>query len=241
MTMRNLRFVPLVAVGLLAAAAPARAQNFCYGGQLWTCFSYQLTVTPFLFGSDVKLSIRNQSAPDPTGQASWMTALAIYSPASAASAFGLNVSTTGTVGAVGSPGSQWVLSTPPPSLGLPGAVVLANTGGSDPKQGNISGCGLEGGATIYFNTCAPNTGWVVFDFKTVTPFTGTFDMGAKWQTALGSFECTTGAPSKSTPSCSPPGQVTPEPVTMALLGTGLFGIGMAKIRRRKKNGDVENI
>lgn len=34
-------------------------------------------------------------------------------------------------------------------------------------------------------------------------------------------------------------QVAPEPVTIALLGTGLLGIGAARLRRRKKDGSVD--
>jgi len=34
-------------------------------------------------------------------------------------------------------------------------------------------------------------------------------------------------------------QVTPEPVTIALLGTGLFGIAGARLRRRKKDGSID--
>ena len=120
--------------------------------------------------------------------------------------------------------------------------------GSDPHQGpaqgNVMGCGTAGGSTIYFNTCAPpNTGWVVFNFHTSGAWASQADefvMGVKWQTSQGSFECTTGAPSLSTPSCTPP-SVVPEPITMALLGTGLVGVGLARLRRRKKDGDIESI
>jgi len=33
-------------------------------------------------------------------------------------------------------------------------------------------------------------------------------------------------------------QVTPEPVTIALLGTGLFGIAGARLRRKKKDSSI---
>ncbi len=35
--------------------------------------------------------------------------------------------------------------------------------------------------------------------------------------------------------------VVPEPISMALVGTGLLGMGLARIRRRKKNGDIESV
>jgi len=35
------------------------------------------------------------------------------------------------------------------------------------------------------------------------------------------------------------GAVTPEPVTIALPGSGLLGIGAARLRRRTKDGTIE--
>ncbi len=244
--MRSSRVLALVALGVLGTAAPARAQ-FCVAGQFWTCFSFQVAATRVTDGSGnflytaVTLDVRNASGVDPfSGQSSWLTALGVYAPSDVGTASNLSVGTTGTVNDVGSAETQWSLVAFPPYLGLPSSLVLAATG-SDPKQGNIMGCGTTGGATIYFNTCAPpNTGSVVFSFRTTGDWASEinqFALAAKFQTTEGSFECTSGAPGKSTPSCG----VIPEPITMTLLGTGMAGMwGVGLIRRRRKNGDIES-
>lgn len=241
--MKKTWLAPAIALGLLAAAAPARAQStYCYGGQLWTCFSYKLSaVANVSGGTDVHLSIRNLSTAAPGGQGSWLTAFAIYSPSDVGVGSGMNVTTTGTVGIHGSPGPQWNFTSGAMALGLPGALELASSGElfGGPKNGAIIGCGTPGGTSIYFSTCAPtNTGWVVFNFHTTGSWatqTNQFVMGVKWQTTQGSFECTTGAPSRSTPSCGT--STVPEPITMTLLATGLAGMGGAGLLRRRKKDE----
>lgn len=137
--------------------------------------------------------------------------------------------------------------------------VLRLNGITAPPTGSpnrrVGGCNPGVGATApVIMTC---NGEVVFSFNTSTLFTAwqltglaiRLDLPASGNDNGVNKICQTDGTQYGQTTQNPNGDwtsnlctdvsttttVTPEPITMALLGTGLFGVGGARLRRRKKN------
>jgi hypothetical protein len=128
-------------------------------------------------------------------------------------------------------------------IGTRASIELELATDSKGNQG-IVGCPPPPGGLIKWETCTsfPNPAYVQFDFSLDEAFT-LANLEMRWHSLqVGpdeeiSLKCDTGLPDGDGGSYGPC-QVVPEPVTIALVGSGLVGLGIA--RRRKKNGDIAN-
>lgn len=126
------------------------------------------------------------------------------------------------------------------TLGGQNTELALGTGGNN----GITGCTNPGGKnSVHWSTCNsfPGIPYVQFDFNFAN--NAQFDLTSaqlRWHSTqvpwVGSLKCDTGGYGDYPPCISRNGHgdVTPEPVTMLLLGTGLAGMGGGALRRRRK-------
>ena len=238
-------FAMLAALGVSEASASTRSFNFICSVNyaLRACVSVRVTTTPNNSGgTNVIISIQNNQGalPDQTG-GSLINVVGLTAPSKATlgSASGLTVTSSGAT-VVGNPSAHWSIS----KAGVNGPIEFASSTpllGYNP-EGGIIGCNAsERSPTNYFQTCGG--GWVSFNFTTSNLWDANLaELGIKLDGVVGvqtRVECKTGV-APSDPTYCPSVAVTPEPVSMALLATGLLGLGGAGLRRRRKGADVEN-
>jgi hypothetical protein len=254
-------------LGVLAlfgvSEAHAASKNFNFictlNTSLRVCASVRVVTTAFVGGTNVTIFVHNHAGvfPDQTG-GSLINRVALTAPpqATLGTASGLVVGTSGSVNVVGAinPANNWAIT----NQGLNGPVeFMASTGQLPNFNGGIIGCqnpplGANVTPIRYFQTCNTSgfTGSVSFSFQTTGTWSaqqaevglgyrgvvGLTEVGANGQPVT-VVECRTEKPLTAIEACA---SVTPEPISMALLGTGLLGLGGAGLRRRRKGMDVEN-
>lgn len=240
----------LVLTALLGAVAtPARAdiRDFgirCSTGSMHTCASIQV-ITSLINGggqgTSVLILIRNlQGAPPPvidnTG-GSVFTRIGLVAPRILGAA---NLTLTGTNGAqvIGNPAPLWKLSNPG-GLGGPIELTAGVQGGQ--INGGIAGCDAPAGGfpSDYFRTCSG--GWVQFSFTTTNDWSANNAQVALLSQNFANaptsgVECDTqgGVPGQRGYCAA----VTPEPVSMILVGSGLLGMGGMRFGRRRRGNSA---
>jgi hypothetical protein len=252
-------FLAFLSAAALAAPSIARADvhgwTLCTPSSFHSCHSVAIGTVPIMTGSvrtgtGITISLTNLQG---SGYASDNTAFSgLYRVFFGGRNFPLPMTFsllpyngTPTGGASGS--ANWYMETgvQPGSQGTVHYVDASPNG-----NGIIGGCSsgtLAFGLTQSAKTCGAAQS-VVFNFTTGNIFDAG-QMETVFIQAFGApdtfdycFSDPSAAPDAGFPTCDVQDEylttVTPEPISMALLGTGLFGIGGARLRRRKKTSEV---
>lgn len=241
--LRGLSF--LATLGLIPAVANAedpatvytRSWTMCSAGAIRSCHSVTLQTQGTFsgttrVGTSVVLSLRNLQGQNAVDNMAWSTLTAVRIYRSGALGTTASTSTTPSLagGATGTP-TGWNWSTDPANTTW-GILRLLST-----STGRIGGCATATGAAMY--TCP---GSVVFSIASSQIFNADqfSELRMDWAGPSGSGNCASeNIRNQAQALCdlentSVTTTVTPEPITMALLGTGLLGVGGARLRRRSK-------
>lgn len=247
------RIAATFALLAVAGVSTARAdfKDFltrCTPGSMRACANLQVITTPDgSGGTNVIIRLRNLAGTldvgnlDNTG-GSLITRIGLVAP-QIMGASGLTVNAVGGASSVGSPAGFWMLRNPG---GLGGPIEL--TAGITPgtTSGGVAGClpSYSGYQADRFETCALG-GWIEFSFNTTNSWSAN-QAEVAWLIQDANNPAGFGEECGSDPTTSTPGgrsycAVTPEPITMVLLGSGLAGMGgFGALRRRRKDTGVEN-
>jgi hypothetical protein len=231
------------AIGMLVLAPPkAQAQslafdNYCVMGSFQVCGSVRLAAA----GNNLTMQVWNLEGL--LGVQHSMTAVGLYHSGTAYDWSGSINSFTArymTSGGNTDISSYWTPQGANDIKNLGGVKVelREGTGGN----AGIVGCADPGGST-HWPTCMSfdDMPYVQFDFGLSDAFSLN-NVQVRWHSQQlpdgSSVKCDTGG-AGDYPDCTQ--NVVPEPVTMLLLGTGLASMGgVGLVRRRKRNGDIEN-
>lgn len=239
-TQRLLGIGAALSFAATAASAQGRFWNVCGGNEFNTCASVAL----FVSGSSVTVRVWNLSGFYGSYANTVFTGVG-FDNIGGVSAVSGSLAMSGPVRASNTPGA-WALGNdqqvgggikldvvPTTSTGVNNAIASAC---ADPGS-------LPGGSNqLYMNPCALPSGGTDPGYITLTfNVTGTWDVANTVLLIKGqngpngaSTECVTGGDQMN---CVP--TAVPEPLSIALIGTGLAGMGGAGLlRRRRKNGDV---
>jgi MYXO-CTERM domain-containing protein len=234
----------------LASASPAWADGFqsyrfCGGDTFKTCAAVEITVV----GSNVTMKVWNLSGNlgGTYGQAAGSNAgsivngIGFFNVPAGVQVVTSSLSVSGPVRGTDTP-TGWNLK----NFGSVAFSVDYRAATNGANGGIASGCATAGQLpgtppNLYQNPCnsdfATNANWVTFDFQITggswDPATSAISFRA-YDGLSGEFtECWTDtSPGGRPATCT---TVTPEPVTMTLLATGLAGMGGAGFIRRRRN------
>lgn len=250
------RLVCVAGIALLAPAGSAHALdssgdaylNFCTVGALRACASIQILTQP-IPGGGTRVWVRfrnlqgthaadNLNAPSALRRIRINAAESEFTNVQAEDTF---ITTEGGATVTGVPATYWELEDIDPGDDDDRIEIELDHFDSS-GRGGIFGCMAPQGLDHY-STCGEGQ-WVTFNFTTGNDWSasGAFVEEVEWEIRGGPdfgqrYKCKTGDPDSCVQE-STVTTVTPEPVTILLLGSGLVGVGAATLRRRRKSGMV---
>lgn len=242
-TLKALGLVTVLATGLASSAWADGFKSYlvCGGSSFATCASVQINVV----GQNVTVRVWNLSGNSAatygtnTYAGSIFRGIGFYNVSGASVNTGAGLAVSGPVYNGTTPGN-WNIANGGINVF---AVVFRTNNGGGLKNGIASGCAAPGqlpsGTNLYANPCTADLGnlsnYVTFSFKITGSWDpSTSDISLRYANGPNGIngECWTGtAPDGQVKNCI---TVTPEPVTMSLLATGLAGMGGAGLIRRRK-------